>query len=168
MDDKNTLDPLILLKAFSLFKKRQQSNMQLLIIGGLEKSFKNITAKISTYKYRNEVKLLDVLSKKEIIELQAAAYCLLLFSNKPIDLPHLQAMQAGVPAILLQNNHDENIADIALHADVSNAESIAEQMKIIYKDENLRGRIVIAGKAIAAINTIETVAVKVWSSISTL
>ncbi len=162
----NSVDVLVVLKAFSLFKKRQQSNMQLLMVGDIAKYAKNIHAKLATYKYRSEVKMLNDMPTNEMSSLLSATYCQLHYSMVEIDLQLLNAMQVGVPSIILGKGISAEMpTDIALYADGNNPDAIAEQMKIIYKDENLRGRIIAAGLQTAAANTLEKSSAQVWSAI---
>jgi glycosyltransferase involved in cell wall biosynthesis len=166
---KNAADPLVLLKAFSLFKKRQQSNMQLLLVSENEKSSRFLADKLSNYKYRTEVKLLNALPANEMAELLAAAYCVLYFDNASLGLPLANAMQCGVPFIILQTIlATEMQVNTALHANAQSPEAVAEQLKIIYKDENLRSRIIAAGYAIAQNNTVENAAIKMETVLSAL
>ncbi len=76
MTKENPIDLFVLLKAFSLFKKRQQSNMQLLLAGETKWFPNNFIEKLATYKYRNEIKILDGLREDAIFNLTASAYCL--------------------------------------------------------------------------------------------
>jgi glycosyltransferase involved in cell wall biosynthesis len=166
---KNVADPLVLLKAFSLFKKRQQSNMQLLLVVEDGKIFRFLSEKLANYKYRNEVKLPHQLSANEMAELLAASYCVLHFSVSSISFPLANAMQCGVPMIILQTTSiAEMPAGTALYADIESAEAVAEQMKIIYKDENLRSRIIATGFEKAQNSTVENAAAKVWPIIPTI
>lgn len=167
MGESPSIDPLILLKAFSHFKKRQQSNMQLVIIGNESKAANILAEKITTYKYRNEVKLIDISTAAEQVDVLASAYALVHFSTMEIDLTILNTMQTGVPIIVLKNSlSNEKTDNTLLYADANNAASIAEQMKTIYKDENLRSRLVAVGMEIATSNTVEKAATQIWSAIS--
>lgn len=166
MDD-SSIDPLVILKAFSLFKKRQQSNMQLLMVGKITEATNFLSTKMTTYKYRNDVKILGTLPKSETANLLAASYCVLYFSNIELELPFLNVMQIGVPIIVLTTDLVPKARSAAiLYADANNAEAIAEQMKTIYKDENLRNRMVVAGLGIAESNAIEKTANETWSAIA--
>jgi glycosyltransferase involved in cell wall biosynthesis len=140
------------LKAFSLFKKRQQSNMQLIVLG------KNITAdvgldeKLETYKYRNDVHVLDVSSQLNMTTIIASAYALIheCHENEPPS-PVLNAFASCVPVIASQTHSlQESVADAVLYSDTLNYELLASAMIDIYKDETLRSQLIEKGKIISA------------------
>jgi len=63
-----------LLKAFSLFKKRQKSNMQLMIASQTAPQDAAFIESLQLYKYRSEVKLLTNVNDASLAEITAAAY----------------------------------------------------------------------------------------------
>jgi glycosyltransferase involved in cell wall biosynthesis len=88
------------LKAFSFFKTRQKSNMQLIITADNTSSNDSLIENLKTYKYRKEVHLFLRLQEKELAKITAGAYALLypaLYEGMPL-IP-LQAMQCDVPVI---------------------------------------------------------------------
>jgi len=128
------------LKAFSMFKKWQYSNMKLLIEGSLIYKNEDFVNKIKTYKYRDDVLLLGSLSKTQIATITASAYCV-LYTPKASGFvsPIIAAMQSGVPIITMNNiGMQETGGNIPLYSNSNQPEDIAEQMQLIYKDENLR------------------------------
>jgi glycosyltransferase involved in cell wall biosynthesis len=133
-----------LLKAFSFFKKRQKSNMLLLIAGNAEKAFKNA---LKTYKLRNEVKLLEHLSKTELAKITAAAYALVYpVLNADLALPPLQAMQCAVPVIATEvANLSSVFGKAALYINPADHEDIAQKMMLVFKDESKANELVKAG-----------------------
>jgi hypothetical protein len=72
---------LLLLKAFSLFKKRQQSNLQLLVAGRFSLS-KGLSEKLATYKYRADVQLRPELEADALAQMVAAAYAVITLSQQ--------------------------------------------------------------------------------------
>lgn len=138
---------IILLKAFSVFKKWQKTNMKLVIAGNIEKN-KNQAEKIDTYKYKNEVFFAENLSFEELAQVTAAAYAAILpFFDEGFAMTVLQAMQCEVPVITSAGSSMAEIAgDAALYADPAKPEEMAEQMKRIFKDEQLRNKLAAAGK----------------------
>lgn len=134
-----------LLKAFSLFKKRQKSNMLLLIAGNAEETFKK---ELKTYAFRNEVKLLENLSKKELAKITAAAYALVYpVFHDDLAISPLQAMQCGVPVVCSNAGALPSICgDAALYADAGDFKDIAEKMMLVFKDEDKAMAMVNAGK----------------------
>jgi hypothetical protein len=68
-------DPLItLLKAFSHFKKWQQSNMKLVMAGSVNRKTGKLKEKLATYKYREDVIIIENPVTELLHELAAAAY----------------------------------------------------------------------------------------------
>jgi glycosyltransferase involved in cell wall biosynthesis len=137
-----------LLKAFSFFKKRQKSNMQLLIAGtGIEKDNDFITG-LKTYRYRNEVKLLTGLTTQELARVTATAYAFVypvLSGGFPGMLP--QAMLCEVPVITSNTGElPEICADAALYVSPENFNDIAEKMMQVFKDEDTRNEMIRKGK----------------------
>lgn len=133
------------LKAFSVFKNKQKSNMKLLVLSEELLYNRNITEKIKTYKYRNDVILLEEdLKEQAIAEIIASAYAILylpVYNNSC--LPIMWAMQSGVPVITSNNNSTTEVGGTAvLQADELNYENIAGQMLLLYKDENCRNNLI--------------------------
>ena len=141
-----------LLKAFSFFKKRQKSNMQLLIVANNYLPGSLFEKSLQSYKYRNEVKLLPNLPEDELVKIIAAAYVSVYATFKTASYRSVvQAMQCGVPVIvsntLLMN---EICKDVALFADPAVFKNIADKMMLAFKDETLRNDLVAKGKLRAA------------------
>jgi glycosyltransferase involved in cell wall biosynthesis len=133
-------DVIYLLKAFSLFKKRQQSNMQLILTGAINRSAGMVRQRLKTYKYREDVHWQEDLPTAEAGQLSRAAYAaLLLFDGHTLGAPLLNAWAAAVPVITMDGSLLQEIAgDAALLAGAGDPASLAAQLMRIYKDENGR------------------------------
>jgi glycosyltransferase involved in cell wall biosynthesis len=133
-----------LLKAFSFFKKRQKSNMMLLIAGNADESFKK---ELSTYKFRNEVLLLENLTAAELAKITAAAYALVYpVVYADFALPPLQAMQCGVPVVVSGTGALPAVCgEAAVYCNPDDFKDIAENMMLVFKDEDKAARLVQAG-----------------------
>jgi hypothetical protein len=138
------------LKAFSLFKKRQQSQLQLLIPLVAIDKLSAFEKKLAAYKYREDVRILPNLHRDEIPSLIASAYAII----DPASHSHsraysLQAFESQTPLIISKTS--ETLVwtgeDAALVVDMEAPETIAAQMMLLYKDEHLRSRLVAAGNA---------------------
>ncbi len=136
-----------LLKAFSLFKKRQKSNMQLLIAGRLAWDYEQFSESLKTYKYRQDVQLLGYLPQDQLASITAAAYALVYPSFfEGFGVPIVEAMQSGVPVITSNTSSMPEIAgSAALLADPHSISDLAEQMMRIFKDESLRNELIQKG-----------------------
>ena len=146
---KNLLN---LLKAFSLFKKWQHSNMKLLVAGRLAWQYEGIIEKLKTYKYREDVVMLDHLPDADLARVTGAAYALVYPSFfEGFGLPIIEAMQCGVPVITANSSAmPETGGEAALYADPANPDAIAKQMLNLYRDETLRSSLIDAGMLQAA------------------
>ena len=138
-----------LLKAFSIFKKRQKSNMQLLIAGRLAWKYESFTTGLKNYKYRNEVKLLGYLPKEDLAAITASAYAMVYPSYfEGFGVPPLEAMRCEVPVIASNvASIPEICGDAAIYIDPENIEDIAEKLMLLYKDEALRSALIAKGKS---------------------
>jgi glycosyltransferase involved in cell wall biosynthesis len=156
-----------LLKAFSWFKKRQQTNMQLLIAGRLAWHYDDFLEKLETFRFKKDVKLLGYVPAPELPGLVASAYGLVypsLFEG--FGLPLLEAMQCGVPVISSNGGAMPEIAaDVALYCDPDNAEEMGQQMAQLYKDENLREMLIQRGFTRARNFSWDDAAEKVWATL---
>lgn len=153
-----------LLKAFSFFKKRQKSNMLLLIAGKTDEQFKQ---DLKTFKFRNEVKLLENLSNEEVAKVTAAAYAMIhpasydAFATVP-----LGAVQCKVP-VLCSNTAvmTEFLDNAALYFNSEDLRDIAEKMMLVFKDEDMAKRLVKAGEMQCRDYDWEKTAGLLWQSI---
>lgn len=132
-----------LLKAFSIFKKWQRSNMKLLLCGRLAWQFDGFVKSLGTYKYRNDVHLTGYLPGAEQARLLASAYALVYPSYfEGFGLPLAEAMQCGTPVIASGTSAmPETGGDAALYAAPDDVEGLAAQMMRLYKDEELRNQL---------------------------
>jgi glycosyltransferase involved in cell wall biosynthesis len=139
-----------LLKAFTFFKTRQKSNMQLIIISSSVSDDDPFLDIFNTYKYRKEVKILLDLPVTEVAKITAAAYAFIyptLYEAMPIYA--LQAMQCDVPVVTSNvGAMAEMTRNASLKTDPSNFEDIAQKMMLIFKDETLRSKLITNGQPI--------------------
>jgi len=127
-----------LLKAFSLFKKRQQSNMQLVIAGPVTDWTDVFEEKLATYKYRADVVLIKDPNWQETLRLAAAAYAMVYPAlSDTLPLAVLLAHQAGTAVIASDIPATRELTTAAEWADNTRPEeSFAQAMMLLYKDEN--------------------------------
>ncbi|MCY7423143.1 MAG: glycosyltransferase family 4 protein [Chitinophagaceae bacterium] len=161
---KNLLN---LLKAFSLFKKRQRSNMKLLIAGRLAWDYEQVVEKMETYKYRQDVKLLGYLEEAALAKLVAGSYALVFPSYfEGFGVPILEAMQCNVPVITSGTSSMPEIGEeAALYADPTDPADIADQMKRIFTNENLRSQLIEKGKVVAPKYSWLRTSERIWQAI---
>ena len=156
-----------LLKAFSIFKKRQQSSLKLVLAGRLAWKYDSLIEKLKTYKYRNDVVLLNYVNEDSLAKLTASAYALVYPSFfEGFGVPVLEAMQCGVPVITSTGSSMQEIAhDAALYADPGNYLDLAEKMMHLYKDETLHTTLIQKATSVASQYTWDHTANLLWLSI---
>ncbi len=156
-----------LLKAFSVFKRRQQTNMKLVLAGRLAWKYESFTESLKTYKYRNDVVMTGYLGEEELAKIIGSAYALVypsLFEG--FGVPLLEAMRCEIPVITSAGSSMQEIAeDAALFTDANNYNDIADKMMQIYKDENLRNGLIQKGKYIVQQYSWDKTAELFWQTI---
>jgi glycosyltransferase involved in cell wall biosynthesis len=157
-----------LLKAFSLFKKWQHSNMKLLVAGRLAWDYEDILEKLKTYKYRDDVVMLGYLPDEQLAKVTAAAYAMVYPSYfEGFGLPIIEAMQSEVPVITSNTSSMPEIGgEAALYADPSDPDAIAKHMLGLYRDETHRSRLIDAGTVQASKFSWDMAAEQLWQNIS--
>ncbi len=136
------------LKAFSQFKKKLQSNMQLVFAGReLKRDFQFID-KLETFKYRSDVHICSNFRDDEFVKLISSSYGLVYpFSEDEIGEHILNAFNANIPVIISNKGTlNEIAADAALYADLGDIEAITNQMVLLFKDEKMRSQLIGKGK----------------------
>jgi glycosyltransferase involved in cell wall biosynthesis len=136
-----------LLKAFSIFKKRQKSDWKLVIAGRAAWQSKAFMDSLASYKYREDLVVTGYIDEQKLSGLVGSAYAMVypsLFEG--FGMPVLESMQAGIPVITTINSAMQEVAgDAALYADVTDVQDIADKMMLLYKDEPLRDRLIQKG-----------------------
>jgi glycosyltransferase involved in cell wall biosynthesis len=155
---------IILLKAFSLFKKMQKSNMQLLVV--LAKGIgKELLEALRLFKFNSEVKMLDHVDEKENIKITGSAYTYVHLLEHEY-LYALNAMGCFVPVIAGNTGvMPEICSDSALYFKYNGYKEIADKMMLIYKDENLRKQLVEKAEVQVKKYSWDRGAILLWKSI---
>jgi hypothetical protein len=152
-----------LLKAFSLFKRRQLSNLQLVLAGPPTESLRQ---RLETYKYRSDIHWVNTgispaatgapltwvdaaspMSGANPRELMSAAYAVLFpFEDGSLGTALLNAWKAGVPALVARNSRLREMADEgAVIAGIDDPAALAGYMMSVYKDETQRNALIAKG-----------------------
>ena len=126
------------LKAFSFFKKWQQSSMNLLIVAD-DKNINSLSKQLETYKYKADVKLIST-DKKDVA--CAAAYgCIFISQKQQPDYKMNDCMQMQIPMIVHDSAYFKTeFQDTVLYTKTDEKE-LSQKMILLYKDESLRNEI---------------------------
>ena len=144
-----------MLKAFSLFKKRQLSNMKLVLAGGKDKE---LAGKLDSYKYRQDV----ILHPGGDGMLVGGAYAMVRLAERGswgIDV--LNAWKAGVPVILAEAGENGDMLRVVK----GDPALMAEGLKTLYKDERYRGELIEKGRLAVAGAGIDRTVAMIWEAI---
>jgi glycosyltransferase involved in cell wall biosynthesis len=103
--------------------------------------------RLDTYKYREDVHACPP-SMATDARLMAGAYAFLfLFEGNSLGQPVLDAWKSGVPVIATAGGIVQDLADeAALYAGGADPASLAAHLMSVYKDEQLRSRLIAQGQ----------------------
>lgn len=152
-----------LLKAFSAFKKMQKSGMQLLIASNeINQGF---LEKLRSFKYKDEVKVLQDISEEQLAAITAAAYAFVY----PVSEDYVQpvaAMRTAVPVIVNDRGVlPEICGEAAFYVNAEDHKDIADKMMLVFKDEKLRSGLIDKGKEQIKQYSWDKAATLLWNSI---
>jgi len=155
-----------LLKAFILFKKRQYTNMKLVIVGRPAWKYEEVEEMRAEMPYREDVMWVGYMNVDELSKVIGAAYAMVYASFfEGFGIPILEALQCEVPAIVSNTSSMPEVAgDAALLVDPNDPQDIADKMHLLYKDENLRKRLIDNARVQASKFAWDATAGKLWDS----
>lgn len=156
-----------LLKAFVQFKRRQRSRIKLIVVGRMAWQFKEIEQAKELMPYKEDVIWPGYLHVDELARVTGAAYAMVypsLFEG--FGIPILEAMTCDVPVIVSNTSSMPEVGgDAALLVDPTSPEDIAAKMMMIYKDENLRNRMIAAARIQKTKFSWDISAGQIWASL---
>lgn len=143
---KNILN---LLKAFVAFKKMQRSDMKLVIVGRLAWKYNEVLEMKENMPFKDDVKWVGYMNVDELSKVTGAAYAMVYPSFfEGFGIPILEALKCNVPAIVSNTSSmPEVVGDAGLLVDPESVDDIAAKMQQLYKDENLRAKLIAAAPA---------------------
>jgi glycosyltransferase involved in cell wall biosynthesis len=155
-----------LLKAFVIFKKRQRTNMKLVIAGRPAWKYEEVEQMRTEMPFKEDVKWVGYMNVDELSKVIGGAYALVYASLfEGFGIPILEALQCDVPAIVSNTSSMPEVAgDAALLVDPSDPGDIADKMHQIYKDEALRNRLIVNAREQVKKFDWNSSAKKLWAS----
>lgn len=156
-----------LLKAFVKFKRRLRSSIKLVIVGRMAWQFDEIVAARNRMPFKEDVVWTGYMDVSELAKVTAAAYALVypsLFEG--FGIPILEAMACHVPVIVSDTSSMSEVAGAAgLLVNPQSVDDIAEKMMLIYKDEQLREKLIAAAMVQKEKFSWDLAAEKLWESL---
>lgn len=132
-------DYILLLKAYSLFKKMQLSNWKIVFICQTKAKIKMLRDILMNYRYRDDVVLIDDSETNNRAALTASAYAMLYICEQPVfPLPVFEAFQTHTPVLSLRTELTNAYADALIFIEKKEPQQIAEEMMLVYKNENFK------------------------------
>ncbi|WP_429732362.1 hypothetical protein [Arachidicoccus sp.] len=132
---------LIYLKAFSYFKKWQNSSMKLIMLMDV-KIINNIVFKemLDSYYFRDDIILFSELSRSEYHLLLASAYGFLMLTGRDSDLPYVfESLQCNTLVMTFDSPSIRELAkDAPYFIEGKSFSEIGQAMIDVYKSENMR------------------------------
>lgn len=159
-------DILILLKAFSQFKKRQRCSMRLLLALTGPEGNETLQKKLTSYKYREEVQLLQELSLADVARLATGAYGIIASAAYQPGWWLLGGMQAGSALVAqITATSKEVCGPACYHLQQWETDPIAQSMMLLYKDETYRSKLIANGEQQIAAQGMNSVVTALWQCI---
>ncbi len=156
-----------LFSAFDLFKKNNDSDIQLIIVGNKQWWNKPIQLAYENMVHKNAVIFLGHLSPERLNEVVSSSIALTYLSYfEGFGIPIIEAFKAGT-AVITSNitSMPEVAGEAAILIDPFNIEEIAQAMHLISHDEELRQKYISLGQKRAKLFSWDTTAKLVWESI---
>lgn len=137
-----------LLKAFSFFKKRQQSSWKLILAGPFQEGSNTFQERLMTYKYKDDVIVTGALGPAEERDIVAAAYALISPAMaETVDPAIWEAMQCQVPVIAATTATNKALfGDSVIAFDGHEPKDLAEWIMHLYRHESERNVYVERGR----------------------
>lgn len=163
-DDDNQEAFVDLLKAFSKFKSWQQSNMYLLVLPRYEAFAPGIHHKLTTYKYKEEVRILEGLPERDLVAVVASAYAFVHVPLPDADLLAVTAaLQSSIPVLSYMDASVIEYAQESILTAEPGFENLGNAMINMYKNEDLHNGLAAAAKQASEKYDRQQLIIKLWS-----
>lgn len=156
-----------LLKAFISFKKKQRSNMKLVVVGRMAGKYEELLEMKENMPFKEDVKWVGYMNVDELSKVIGSAYAMVYPSFfEGFGIPILEALKCNVPAIAGNTSSmPEVTGNAGLLVDPNSSDDIAEKMEMLYKDETLRAKLIAAAPEQVQKFTWERSAEVVWDNL---
>jgi glycosyltransferase involved in cell wall biosynthesis len=133
-----------LLKAFALFKRNTKSNMKLLLVGRMAWKTESIANALQNHPNKTDIIRYEYMEAEELCQVIASAYAMLYVSEfEGFGIPILEALRCNVPAITSNTSSMPEVGGNAcLYANPNDYVEIADQIMLLYNDENVRNKLI--------------------------
>ncbi|WP_143308119.1 glycosyltransferase [Chitinophaga vietnamensis] len=166
MHPRNNITPVF--KAFSSLKKRQLSSIKLVFAGSAYPAGAGIVEAMQSFKFRNDVVWLPDPDEATLARLTGAAYAMIYpVRLDGIALPVYAAQKCQVPVIAIEGAaaHEAG-GDAVLYSDPADLDDLVDKMSRLYKDEQLRARLLLDATPPATKISWEYAAEQLWKAIT--
>jgi alpha-1,3-rhamnosyl/mannosyltransferase len=159
---RNNIMPV--LKAFSALKKRQRSNIRLVLAGNITAAGAEIINSLQSYKFRQDVVIVEHANEQDLADLTGGAYALVYPTRfEGLALPIYAAHRCEVPVIAIDSElAQEAGGDAVLYVDPKSQDELSEKMSLLYKDEQLRSRLLAKAAPESPYSSWEQAAAQLW------
>jgi glycosyltransferase involved in cell wall biosynthesis len=131
----------VVLKSFSVFKKRLQSGMKLLV-AAMQEQLPHCLALLNNYKYKDDVLFLNETNINSRLTITAAAYAVIhLALDDGWVLPQ-EVLQCEVPVVMMQPSTFTQQPGLYVYAEEGSVDDIAHKLMLLYKDETHRNKVI--------------------------
>jgi len=153
------------MKAFSLFKKWQKSNMQLILI--IDQAIEQELSKlVENYKHKEDVRLILNNEGKQFFNLLSACYGCIMGYNSSIQSKMIHAIKLNIPMIVDESDFNKSsFANACVYTKMDEIQ-ISQKMILLYKDELFREQIINATKEISDKLNWDCISDNIWYTLT--
>ena len=136
-----------LLEAYELFRERHSERIKLVAVGRMFWKNEELTATLSAMKYAEDIVFTGHLETQELIHVIGAAHALMYVSYfEGFGVPIVEAFKCGIPVVTSNVTAMPEVAgDAALQVDPFSVDDIADAMRDVSMNEELRSRLIERG-----------------------
>lgn len=136
-----------LLEAYELFRERHSERIKLVAVGRMFWKNEELTAALSAMKYAEDIVFTGHLETQELTHVIGAAHALMYVSYfEGFGVPIVEAFKCGIPVVTANVTAMPEVAgDAALQVNPFSVDDIADAMRDVTMNEELRSRLIERG-----------------------